>query len=110
MSDPRVARPHRTGSMRISEWLTRSVAYDGIHHSHDLKRDFKARTGYTAPDWREEPLARAMEDSLQVWPHPGVPRETVVCFGIDVARAIERAFVPGLRPESEHFIGRGRNF
>lgn len=96
--------------MKISDWLQSALRYDEFHDSPALKRDFQDKTGFTPPDWPEEPLAKGMEQSLYVYPDPGVPRDQIICYGIEVAQAVERAFVPGLRPSDQHYSGRGMNF
>jgi hypothetical protein len=97
-------------AMKISAWLEQRVAYDEIYESRGLKEEFRTATGFTPPDWREEPLAAGFEHSTHVYVDVDVSRDQIVAYGIEIAQAIERTFVPGLRPEEEHYIGRGRNF
>ncbi len=99
--------------MRISEWLARHVDYANLHDSPALRESFRVETGYTPPAWREEAAAAARTDAFLGQPvrvDAGVPDVRVICYGIEVAQAIEQEFVPGLRPENEHYSGRGRNF
>ena len=96
-------------TMKISDWLVAQVGDpNNIFESAWLKADFRDRTGYTAPEWREEVLAVATEQHTRVYIEPGVPRDQVITSGHDVAWDIERAFIPGRR--TEHYIGNLRNF
>jgi hypothetical protein len=98
--------------MKISEWLVTVVGdQDTIHASAGLKADFRARTGYTPPAWREEVLAAVMEQHTAVYLNPDVvARDQVITSGHDVAAAIERDFIPGRRPAAMRYSGNGRNF
>jgi len=109
--------------MKISAWLE-EIAYDGNYDSAELKADFETRTEHTPPEWPEETLAaglerdttiRALERTpadLRHWqPIPAtVPRDTIVAYGIEIAQTIEDTFIPGRRPEADHYSGRGRNY